>query len=543
MLKRLDETNLATGNRRSILSRVLEPFVGRRGERVALPYFILAAILVPIAVFALAAASDRSAVEAEARDRLVLIRDAVAEHAERVFQAHRFVAFAIQDRIAALDWDEIAASSDLQAFLGRIEQGFPEVHAIWLVDGAGILRASSRGTGIGTDLSDRPWFQRARDAGPRVVIGAVQRGVVHEDVFFSVTMPRAPEGAPFDGVVRISISPAYFTDFYASAYPGDDLIAILHENGAVLVAYPPTAGIPERFEPSSPGLALARIHDSLVFEGQSSFDGLARIHAFTRLSDLPLIAAVATSRAEIDTVWQRRALGFAAYFVPAFVALLLLGSLAWRSHRELEETVALRTNALSQAVAEKDQLLKEVHHRVKNNMQIVSSLIRMQERLGGSSEDTVRRVQAMALVHDLVYSHGEFASVNLGAYARRLCETLAGACDHRHAFDLDLDHVAVTLDRAMPFALILTEVVTAALPVAGQEGGLSIGLRRIDGRAVLTIDGCGPDRHHARPDGFGMKLVDSLAVQLGARTAFAPREGVAFEMEFPLDDPMRPGAP
>lgn len=541
MLRRLDESALATGNRRSIFSRVLGPFIGRAGERVALPYFILAAILVPIAVFALAVAGDRSAVEAEARDRLVLMRDAVAEHAERVFQAHRFVAFAIQDRIAAMDWDEIAASSDLQAFLGRIEQGFPEVHAIGLVDGQGTLRASSRGSGIGMDLSERPWFVRAREAGPPVVIGAVQRGVIHDDVFFSVTLPRAPADAPFDGVVRISISPAYFTDFYASAYPDDDLIAIVHEDGAVLVAYPPEAGLPERIEATSPGLALARMHDSLVFEGKSGFDGVSRIHAFTRLADLPLIAAVAASRTEIDTVWQRRALGFAAYFVPAFVALLLLGSLAWRSHRELEETVALRTNALSQAVAEKDQLLKEVHHRVKNNMQIVSSLIRMQERLGGSTEDTVRRVQAMALVHDLVYSHGEFASVNLGAYARRLCETLALASDQRNGFDLDLDHVAVTLDRAMPFALILTEVVTAALPQAGQEGRLAIGLRRVEGRAVLTL-ACGPGRDRPRPDGFGMKLVDSLAVQLGARIAFAPREGVAFEMDFPLDDPMHPGA-
>lgn len=539
MLERLDETAPVKRQTPKLLARALDEFVGRRGERAALPYFLLAAILVPIAIFALATAHDRRAVETEARDRLVLIRDAVAEHAERVFQTHRFVAFAIQDRIAAFDWDEIAASRDLHAFLERIEQGFPEVQAIWLVDEAGALRASSRGVGIGTDLSERPWFARARAATATIVIGPTQDGVAHEETFFTVAMPRAAPGEPFSGVIRISISPAYFTDFYASAYPDEGLIGIIHEDGSVLVGYPPQADLPTRLEPSAPALALARMHDALVYEGRSAFDGVARVHAFKRLDDLPLLAAVATSQEAIDSAWHRRAFGYGVYFLPALVALVLLGALVWRSHRELEETVALRTNALSQAVAEKDQLLKEVHHRVKNNMQIVSSLIRMQERLGDSTEDTIRRVQAMALVHDLVYSHGEFASVNLGAYARRLCETLAGA-SFRTRCTLELDHVAVTLDRAMPFALILSELVTAALAAEEPKGHrrVAITLRRADERAVLVIGT--PSTRSVRPDGFGLKLVESLAIQLDATLAFGPRENVAFEMAFPLDESPRP---
>jgi two-component sensor histidine kinase len=231
------------------------------------------------------------------------------------------------------------------------------------------------------------------------------------------------------------------------------------------------------------------------------------------------------------------------YFVPAVAALLFLGSLAWRSHRDLEEKVELRTRALSEAVAEKNQLLKEVHHRVKNNMQIVSSLIRMQERVHTSPEETIRRVQAMALVHDLIYSHGEFASVNLGAYVRRLSEMLRGSAPTgtRVTFSHDLDHVAVTLDRAMPFALILSEVLTNAMRHAfpDGEGRIAITLDHIDGHAELRVedDGQGFDRSE-RQDGFGLKLIRSLAVQLEADVRFEEGAGTLFIMRFPLAQTM-----
>ena len=124
-------------------------------------------------------------------------------------------------------------------------------------------------------------------------------------------------------------------------------------------------------------------------------------------------------------VQDERMRSAALLFTPAMIALVILAAYAWRGHEDLELTVDLRTRALTNALGEKEQLLKEVHHRVKNNMQIISSLIRMQDRVKTSPDETIRRVQAMALVHDLIYTQGQFASVDLAAYTRRLCETLA----------------------------------------------------------------------------------------------------------------------
>jgi two-component system, sensor histidine kinase PdtaS len=227
----------------------------------------------------------------------------------------------------------------------------------------------------------------------------------------------------------------------------------------------------------------------------------------------------------------------ALYFAPAIVALLILASWAWRSHEETESTVALRTRALSNALREKEQLLKEVHHRVKNNMQIISSLIRMQDRVKTSPEETIRRVQAMALVHDLIYTQGQFARVDLAAYARRLCETLKRIGD-RTTFDLSVERVTVSLDKAMPFALILSEVVSNAMKHAWRDtaGTITLTLSVHNGVAKLTVQ---DDGTNFNPEvdgrGFGLTLVESLSTQLDAITSFEREHGTTFHMTFRVD--------
>ncbi|MGJ3264954.1 MAG: sensor histidine kinase [Salinarimonas sp.] len=530
---------------------------GRRRLRrpAALPYFLVVAVLAPLVFFGLAAASDWRTIESDARDRIVYIRDAVAEHAKRVFQTHELVAVSIRERIGTMSWGEIGSSDDLHAYLMEIERSFEEVHEIWLVDGSGLLRASSRAMPVpALDVSRRPWFRAAAEGGGALVVGPPESST-DASAFFTLALPRwdGAGAAPFAGVIRIWIAPSYFTDFYDSAYPDEGAIALVLRGGEVLVSHPPgtrvPTGIPRRVAAppgtqGSPGAPPGELR-SAVFDGPAADEDEARIQAYTRLGDLPVYAAFALDRSSLEAAWRSRLAGYVAYFVPAVAALLFLGALAWRSHRALEEKVELRTRALSEAVAEKNQLLKEVHHRVKNNMQIVSSLIRMQERVHTSPEETIRRVQAMALVHDLIYSHGEFASVNLGAYIRRLSETLAGAAAQgkRVRFAYDIDHVAVTLDRAMPFALILSEVLTNAMRHAFPEGEghVMITLDR-DGDAVelrVEDDGRGFDPR-ARTDGFGLKLIRSLAVQLDAEVRFEPGgvedgRGSVFVMAFPVE--------
>jgi two-component system, sensor histidine kinase PdtaS len=235
-------------------------------------------------------------------------------------------------------------------------------------------------------------------------------------------------------------------------------------------------------------------------------------------------------------VQDERMRSAALLFTPAMIALVILAAYAWRGHEDLELTVDLRTRALTNALGEKEQLLKEVHHRVKNNMQIISSLIRMQDRVKTSPDETIRRVQAMALVHDLIYTQGQFASVDLAAYTRRLCESLR-ASGGRTPFDLKLEPVTIALDRAMPFALILSEVVTNAIKHALEEsaGTIVIDLTVHKGVAKLTVSDNGTALNpEVDGRGFGLRLVDSLSVQLDAVTSFEREDGTTFQMTFPV---------
>jgi PAS domain S-box-containing protein len=195
--------------------------------------------------------------------------------------------------------------------------------------------------------------------------------------------------------------------------------------------------------------------------------------------------------------------------------------------------------ALQSALAEKTALLKEVHHRVKNNLQVVSSLLRLEAgRSSHAKTQTVLaemqgRIRAMALLHELVYRSGTFVAIDLGAYLRQVAtqamrslQTAGGSAQIR--LRLNLGSVQVGLDQATPCGLLLTELVSNALKHAfpdGAGGEVFIELQPVPGGAAgecclrVSDNGVGlPADFAARQqESLGLQLVASLATQLGGR--------------------------
>ena len=188
---------------------------------------------------------------------------------------------------------------------------------------------------------------------------------------------------------------------------------------------------------------------------------------------------------------------------------------------------------LEAALAEKTVLLQEVHHRVKNNLAVISSLLGM--KLDSSDNPEVRaaleqsrqRVHSMALIHELLYASDRYHRVDFAEYARQLAR---GFETDRISIQLDLTPVELTIERAVPCGLILNELLTNAFKYAfpgGRPGKIQIGLRQpAPATLELTIedDGVG---YTPTPNAqsLGLRIVRILANQLDAAIQQSPPPG------------------
>jgi len=193
-------------------------------------------------------------------------------------------------------------------------------------------------------------------------------------------------------------------------------------------------------------------------------------------------------------------------------------------------------------------MLRDVHHRVKNNLQVIASLLGLQaeyvqdRRVLEALADSQNRVRAMALVHERIYQSQDLATVDLGAYLRDLAERLFAAlgADANVTLDVDAEPIALSMDAAIPCGLLVSELVSNSIKHAfpgGRRGTVRITLHRHDGEIQLTVadDGVGlPDGFDYRhADSLGLQLVDILAQQLGATVDANGSAGLCFVFTFP----------
>lgn len=204
-------------------------------------------------------------------------------------------------------------------------------------------------------------------------------------------------------------------------------------------------------------------------------------------------------------------------------------------------TRAMDAEATRQKAAEDQyQLANELNHRVKNSLQLVSSLLRLQaRRINGAEarrqlEDATARIQTIARLHQRLYHEGDFRSISFGSFLSELCADLQASAPHCRVAVETCD-LRVKTDRAIPLALIVTELVGNALTHAypGRGGPIRVALvRRPEGVSVEVSDegvGLPEGFSPSRAPGFGMTLISSLAGQIGGRLEVLPRSrGTAF---------------
>lgn len=221
-----------------------------------------------------------------------------------------------------------------------------------------------------------------------------------------------------------------------------------------------------------------------------------------------------------------------------------------RFNEELEEKVKIRTDELNVSLAEKVILLREIHHRVKNNLQVIVSLINIQsrgitdEKIRSVLRETQARVKAISIVHEKMYLEKDVNRIDLGGYVKSLATTMMSAFQsdpNRVRVIVDIRDVTLDIETAVPVGLILNELIANAFKHAFPEGntGTITVLGHYDDEFLhLTVQ----DNGAGLPDGFdsttvksiGMQLIRILVTQLNGSLEFHDQGGVFVILKIPL---------
>lgn len=201
---------------------------------------------------------------------------------------------------------------------------------------------------------------------------------------------------------------------------------------------------------------------------------------------------------------------------------------------------------LERALTEREILLREIHHRVKNNMAVISSLLSLHER--DISDPPTRevfqamrsRIKSMSLVHEQLYRSGDLENIDLGTYVDQVARTLVHSHDEasgRIRVKREISKVTLDLESAIPCGLILTELLTNALKHAfpgGRGGTVRVSLSTTeDDEVELAVEDDGVGRDPDDRSGFGLHMVELLVRQLGGSLAVEVAQGRLVRVRFP----------
>ncbi|MCC6398729.1 MAG: HAMP domain-containing protein [Bacteroidetes bacterium] len=302
---------------------------------------------------------------------------------------------------------------------------------------------------------------------------------------------------------------------------------------------------------ASQGIIQRTIISIVVFLILAGFAAFLGVRLARRLSE-PIVRLMDTAgriaggeraiRADITGTREIVALG------EAFNSMTSQLDATMSSLEQQIEEVKEKESALRKSLSEKEALLREIHHRVKNNLQVISSLLHMQSaqsddpRVRSVLAESEHRLRTMALVHEALYRTDNFAGIDVGAHLRRTLEELMRSYARTDlAARVEVEKVDLPIDTAIPCGLIVNELVTNTLKYAFPEkrkGTITLKLsREVDGSVELIVqdDGIGfPAGVDFRTlKSMGMTIVTSLVDQLSGTITMDNALGTTFRIRFP----------
>lgn len=521
--------------------------------------FFIAVMVMGCTVAGLSIWYDR---ELTRRQTLAQVRSTavlVEERASGIIQAVDQLALRVAAFVGARMPDLIGSEADWAELKGMVAS-LPYAVSMSLTDAQGIVRLSTLAFPVlPASVKDREYFAE-HAAGADFHIGTTIFGRFTLRPVFSVSRRLEDGGGRFTGVVLVTLDPVHLERVVAESGLGpSSVIGILRENGSPILIHPAQdQGAPL----SSTGLSASagmpsNAEETVLLDRSELAEG--RVAAVRRFDAYPLVAVVEAASADAFASWRVRStwtvalalLGLAA--AAAFLSSALRGlRMEKRARDDLEagnRALDDSNRRLAQALDEKGILFREMHHRVNNNLQIVSSLLNLQIRNTERPEvrtalgAALRRIESMSLLHRILCRTDEAGEIDLGTYLKELCGNLVqayGTAERGVELAVEAVPCSTRLDRAMPVALAVNEAITNSLKHAfpdGRHGKVAVSLSRGPGGTVVEVrdDGVGMPVPPKAGQGVGTMLLRALVRQAGATFRLESGDGTVFRLALPPD--------
>ena len=316
-------------------------------------------------------------------DRTVQILE---EHALRVFEAQQLIIDQTDQYLGDMDWSDIRTSRAVHQFLRESAANSPHVDGLWLVPPDGHTANSADFFPFpDVSVADRSYFRTLQE-NDELHFGEMIVGRTKGTLNFNLSRRRSPRDA-FNGVILVTSSLGYFTDFWERASEGAFVAGIFREDGEILVRYPQLDAVPPRLSSASPLIEQMQFADDRVFQSVSSLDGIARIYGYSRIGNTPLFIGYGVPESELSANWRNETirLGLIAFLTSAMLAVAMmtilrqhrrlgLTAMSWRRTAEHLEQEVNRRSIAEDVAEERMRLLDEVRTLTAQRQSILENM-------------------------------------------------------------------------------------------------------------------------------------------------------------------------
>jgi len=426
----------------------------------------------------------------------------------------------------SLRWEDAASIEAAHEELQKLVVQLPNVSDLRLIDADGHVRVSAlRGPPETAVYTDRDYFIGQRSGDHGLLLSRLLKSRIDGELAFVLSRRITGPNGSFLGVGVVVFHAAGLSRLLGTlTIPYHFTVSVYGKDNGLLARHPfldedemLSASMPVKLREEVNGGEEGRASDAPDVANP-------QLRAWTRLSAVPAAVVVELPEEDVLSAWRRSIFPSLLFGFTSLGGVSLLGAVAIRRARaehKVQRRLLRAGEVLEAMLAEKDALLAEVHHRVKNNMQVIVSLLQMESaRLTDATaqkrlDALVRRVVLIGRVHELSYASDSFARMDM---ARQLTEQCRNLAETRPGAEVSVhvEPLSCGLDVALPLSLIAHELVSNALAYTGLSAKVTVSLGRQAGRIDLKVRDSGAGPGKAGGQGLGLMLVNALAGQIGA---------------------------